>query len=497
MFSIIDMVHIMSNKHRFTLDDVFNLKSVAVVGVSTEHQLNFAAQFMAYLLKAGFPSVYAVNPKCKEAFGMPCYPSISSIPGPVDHVVVSIPAAKTLELLDDCARKGVVSVHFFTAGFRETGEEEGAVLEKAMLEKAQAGGFRIIGPNCTGLFVPRARFVLSDCLPMTPGPVAFISQSGGNSMDVPFHAGPRGITFSKVVSYGNALDINECELLEYLIDDAESEIIAIYIEGVRDGRRFYNILEKASRKKPVVIYKGGASNAGLRAAQSHTASMTSSVGIFEAICRQVNAIQVQDIAEMIDVLVALRFARPYPTGRGIAVAGLGGSPSVLASDQMERLGLHLPPFSPDLHRKLSKLLPNAGAIFANPLDASNILQPDIMYQTMKIMGGSPSIQMMLYHMGLHPVTRWGDGRFADASFSKPAAAALRKVHEETNKPVLLVLGPSSNPEGAAEMFKVQDAFVQSGLPVFHSLEKAALAMFRVETWHKRSMANVLKDPKYI
>ncbi|MBN1662045.1 MAG: CoA-binding protein [Deltaproteobacteria bacterium] len=474
----------MSNKHKYTLEEIFHPKSAAVVGVSP-NQMGFAAQVVVSLLYAGFPAVYPVNPKYKDVFGVSCYPSVSAIPYPVDHVVVSVPAAKTLDLLDDCARKGVKSVHFFTAGYRETGEEDGQTLEAAMLQKAKDGGFRIIGPNCTGMLVPEARFIVSE-MPMVPGPVAFLSQSGGHSMDMPFHAERRGISFSKVMSYGNALDINECELLEYFMNDEDSQIIAIYIEGVRDGLRFHALLKEAARKKPVVIYKGGISEAGLRAAQSHTASMTSSVGIFEAVCRQVNAITVNDITEMVDVLVALRFARPYPSGRGIAVVGLGGSPSVWASDRMEQAGLRFPPFSPDVRRELGKILPIAGGIFSNPLDATNIVQPDIMYQAVKAISRDPSIHMMLYHMGLHPVTRWGRGGYADASFSKPAAEALRKAHAETQKPVLLVLGPPSTPAGAEEMFRVQDAFVAAGLPVFHSLEKAALAMARVEAWHRRS-----------
>ncbi|MBN1381828.1 MAG: CoA-binding protein [Deltaproteobacteria bacterium] len=478
------MVRFMSSEPKITLDNVFHPKSVAIIGVSPEKP-GFASQIMGSLMKANFPVIYPVNPNYQEAFGFPCYPSVSSIPGPVDHVVVAVPAAKTLELLDDCARKGVVSVHFFSAGFRETGEAQGEVMEEVMLQKARAGGFRIIGPNCTGLFVPGARFIPTNRLPATPGPVSFISQSGGHAMDMPFHAGPRGMTFSKVMSYGNALDINECELLEYLTDDDDSEIIAVYIEGVRDGRRFYHVLEEICRKKPVVIYKGGTTDAGFRATQSHTASMTSSAAVFDAACRQVNAIRVDDIDEMIDVLVALRFARPCPAGRNMAVAGLGGGPSVLASDQMERIGLHLPPLSPELRAELNKILPTAGAIFSNPLDATNIVQPDVMYGAMKILGGSPSIHMMLYHMGFHPVTQWGNGRFANAAFLNPAAEALRKVHEETNKPVLLALGPPSDPTGAEEMFKVQEAFVGAGLPCFHSLEKAALAMLRVENWYRR------------
>lgn len=473
----------MGNEPKFTLHDIFNLKSVAIIGVSP-HQMTYPTQVMLSLLNAGFPAVYPVNPNHKEAFGMACYPSISAIPHPVDHVVVAIPATKTLELLDDCARKGVKSVHFFTAGYRETGLEEGSVLEKAMLQKAQDGGFRIIGPNCTGMLVPNARFVVSE-MSMTAGPVAFLSQSGGHAMDMPFHAGARGINFSKVMSYGNALDINECELLEYFTGDEESEIIAVYIEGVRDGVRFHNLLKKAARKKPVVVYKGGISRAGLRAAHSHTASMTSSVEVFEAVCRQVNAIVVNDITEMVDVLVALQFARPYPDGRGIAVAGLGGSPTVWASDRMEHVGLHFPQFSKNTHNKLSKILPVAGAIFSNPLDATNILQPDIIYQAFKTVGSSPDIHMMLYHMGLHPVTRWGRKIYSDESFSKRASEALKKVHDETQKPVLVVLGPPSTLAGADEMFRLRDVFAAAGLPVFHSLEKAALAMTRIETWHRR------------
>ena len=475
----------MTDKQKFTLDDVFSLKSVAVVGASPENFISFSAMAIACLKEAGFPTIYPVNPKYKEAFGLPCYPSVSAIPGPVDHVLVSIPAARTLELLDDCARKGVTSVHFFTAGYRETGEASGVELEKAMLEKARSGGFRIIGPNCTGLFVPRAKYVTADRMPMTPGPVGFISQSGGHAQDMPFHAAPRGITFSKVISYGNALDINECELLEYMAADDETRIIALYIEGVREGHHFLDILRKAAKKKPVIIYKGGLSDAGLRAAQSHTASLTSSAKIFEAVCRQANAIQVNDTGEMIDILVALCFAQPYPAGKGVAVAGLGGGPSVLASDQLEQAGLRLPPISPALHQELSRFLPTAGAIFSNPLDASNILSPDIIYQTLKALGGSEDVHMLLYHMGLHPVTRWGYGIYAPEFFSKPASEAFSKAHAETGKPVFLILGPPSDPKGAEEMFKIQEVFVKAGLPVFHSMEKFALAMARILTWRGR------------
>ncbi len=482
------MINGMMKKPVVTLDQVFSPRSVAVVGVSPENWMSFAAFAVHSLKEAGFPAIYPVNPKYTEAYGLPCYASVSAIPGNVDHVIVCVPAERSLDILDDCARKRVQSVHFFTAGFSESGEKKRIELELSMLQKARDGGFRIIGPNCTGLYVPKARFTTATRLPMEPGGIAFMSQSGGHSQDMPLHAGARGLRFNKVISYGNALDIDECELLEYFTGDPETKIIAAYIEGVREGSRFRKVLEKAARSKPVVIYKGGTTDAGLRTTMSHTASMTSSVKIFQTLCRQVNTIQVGDIHEMIDVLVALSFATPYPAGRGIAVLGVGGGPSVEAGDNMEKVGLQLTTLSEQAQAELKKFLPNAGAIFTNPLDATNLVFPEVIYQTMKAISQSPSVDIMMYHMGFHPVTRWGEGRFANDFFLKPAADAIQKAGRETNKPVILALGPASDAAGTDEQLKVQEGFVKAGLPIFRSIEKAGLAMARVEAWYRKFSA---------
>jgi acyl-CoA synthetase (NDP forming) len=473
----------MSERPVVTLDEVFSPRSVAIVGASPD-ALSFATFAVISLIDAGFPAIYPVNPNHREAYGLPCFPSVSAIPGPVDHVVVCIPAEKSLELLDDCAAKHVKSVHFFSAGFSESGEKARADLEMQMLKKARAGRFRIIGPNCTGLFIPKARFTLATRMPMTPGGIAFMSQSGGHSQDLPLHSGPRGLTFSKVISYGNALDIDECELLEYFTADPETKIIAIYIEGVKEGYRFRGILEKAAARKPVVIYKGGITEAGLRTTMSHTASMTSSVKVFEALCRQANSIQVTDVQEMIDALVALRFATPYPRGRNIAILGVGGGPSVEAGDHMEAAGLQLPGFSEAVREELRGFLPGAGAIFTNPLDATNLIFPEAIYRTVKVLGKSPA-DMIMYHMGFHPVTRWGTGLISSDMFLKPAVDALYRAHEESQKPVLLALGPVSDMPAMEEFLKVQAAFVGAGLPVFRSIEKAALAMARAVAWYNK------------
>ncbi|HJP41811.1 MAG TPA: CoA-binding protein, partial [Dehalococcoidia bacterium] len=238
-----------------SLEDVFTPRGVAVVGVS-KHRASFPSGVLQSLHSFEFPAVYPVNPKYEEVLGFPCYPDLVSIPGVVDHVVVAIPAERVLSLLDDCAEKKVRSVQFFTAGFGETGFSDRADLEQQMLQKARDGGFRIIGPNCTGIFVPSSRLVNGGGLPREPGPIAFISQSGGHAHTVPSDGGARGLRFSKVVSYGNALDVDESELISYLSRDPETEIISAYIEGVRDGRRFAAALRDAAKRKPVVIYKG-------------------------------------------------------------------------------------------------------------------------------------------------------------------------------------------------------------------------------------------------
>jgi len=468
------------------VDELFSPRGVAVVGASGAEKLSFAELVVHALKDAEFPAIYPVNPKYTEVLGLRCYPDLVSIPGVVDHVVVNIPAESALELLDQCAAKGVRSVHFFTAGFGESGLSERAELERELLKKARAGGFRIIGPNCVGLFVPRSRLANMLGAPLEPGPIGFISQSGGHASNIPADGGPRGLRFSKVVSYGNALDVDESELLEYLCRDPETEIIAAYIEGVRDGRRFLKALREAAAQKPVVIYKGGRTEAGKRATFGHTASMTSSVAIFEGLCRQTNTIQVDDLDGLIDVLVALRFARPLPRGRGVALIGAGGGPSVLASDEIENARLQLPQLSSEVQAELRRDLPLAGSIFSNPVDTPNLATPRAISTAVRVLSEAPDIHMIIYHLGFHPISQWGLGRFASPAFLEPVIESFVEATKAAGKPVLLALRPPRQLSGMEEFVAAQEAFVKAGLPVFHSLRDGARAMARVVAWSQAS-----------
>jgi acyl-CoA synthetase (NDP forming) len=468
-------------EYEFTLDDVFTPRGVAVVGVSAT-KMSSAEMFAGALKRAGFPAIYPVNPKYEEAMGLRCYPSVADIPGPVDHVIVSIPAAHVLDLLDDCARKRVRSVHFFTAGFGETGEEENAELERQMLVKAKAGGFRIIGPNCVGLYVPKSRLASGLDAPSEPGPIGFMSQSGGHAHNLPSYGAARGLRFSKVVSYGNGLDVDESELLDYFAEDPETEIVAAYIEGVKDGRRFIEALKNTAAVKPVVVYKGGRTEAGRRATLGHTASMGSSTAVFDAICRHARIIQVDDVEEMVDVLTALRFVRPLPRGRGVAVIGAGGGPSVLGSESMEGEGLDVPRLSPEVQGELKQRLPVAGGIFVNPLDTTNMIDPGAISVATRVLGRVPDIDMLVYHLGFHPISAWGLGRLSPELFLKPAIGAMLEAQRETGTPILLALRPPETLHAMEEFLAAQEAFVQAGFPVFHSMRHLARALLRVIRW---------------
>ncbi len=468
-----------------TLEEVFAPRGIAVVGASASGRLGFAEMIIVANLETKFPGLYAVNPKYKEVYGVPCYPSILDIPGVVDHVVVNIPAQSALKLLDECAEKGVRSVHFFTAGFSESGYAERADLEVELLKKARQGGYRIIGPNCVGLFVPKSRVSNTISVPTESGPIAFISQSGGHANNIPMFSAVRGLRYSKVVSYGNALDIDEVELLEYLTDDNETEIIGAYIEGVKDGNRFFNALKGAADKKPVIVYKGGKTEAGLRAAHGHTASMISSVDVFEAVCRQANAIQVENTEELLDVFTVLRFVRQIPQGKNVALFGAGGGPSVLAGDEIENAGLCMPQFSQKVQDDLKQVLPVDGGIFTNPLDTTNLVSPEAVDAAAKVLGKVTEIHMLVYHLGFHPIGMWGRGSFSEKSYLDTLLEVMKMAVKKSGKPILVALRPAQDLNGMKEFLTVQEAFVDAGFPIFYSLGQLALAMNRVIDWNDR------------
>jgi len=363
----------MKNTRQNNLDFLFHPNSIALVGITTATTWHWTRTFLEGLIEIEFDRpLYLVNPKGGEIEGRKVYTSLKDVPGDIDYVIGLVNAQIAPKLVEECAEKGVRAIHFCTAGFSETGEEPRIKLESELAEVARRNGIRVIGPNCMGIYCPKSRLSFSPAFPKESGPVGVISQSGGNSIYLVRQAALRGIRFSKVISYGNACDINESDLLEYLTHDADTKVIALYIEGIKDGKRFRKALEEATKEKTVVLLKGGTTDGGARAVAGHTASLAGSRATWDALCKQLGIISVSSIDEMIDVLVTLLFL-PLPGGRNVLLFGAGGGASVLIADEFESRGLKVPAIPKEIVAQIRAFTPIAGNILRNPVDYSQAM----------------------------------------------------------------------------------------------------------------------------
>ncbi len=474
------------------LDYIFHPRSVAVVGASRPQSGGPATNFVVALQRAGCPAIYPVNPKYDELDGLKCYPSLQEIEGPVDHVISSVPTSVVSQLVEDCIAKGVKTIHFFTAGFSETGDEERTQLESRVVARAREAGIRVLGPNCMGLYVPRSGLSFTPGFPREPGSVALLSQSGGNASETIFTAAVRGIRFSKVISYGNGADINESDLLEYLAQDPETEIIAAYIEGVRGARRFLPALRAAAAAKPVLVLKGGRTETGARAAYSHTASLAGSIQIFDVLCRQAGAVRANSVEELVDLIVAFRClalsanGRWLPRGPRVAVVGVGGGSSVYAADEIDVAGLQCPPLPESAQAELSKLVPVAGTSVRNPVDATSVSDPASLGQILRIAGQADNVDLIIYHLNIG----WGwnlSRRNTDTDPNERVDLMIEemvKAREAAGKPIVVTLRPPLDVGGMERTIAFREKCWQADFPVYPTTPQGATAVARLLRWRE-------------
>ena len=402
------------------LDRIFYCRSLAVVGAS-QQEGKAGNMFIHALKQGGFQGhLYPINlHESGEVLGLKLYPRLQDIPGEVDMVVVTVPRSAVPSVLEDCAAKGVKAAQFFTAGFRELDSQEGRRLEAEMLDAARRGGFRIIGPNCVGTCVPAIGKPLLGPFPhgtMPPqGNVSFLSQSGGIAGKMVEVAAARGIGCSKVVSFGNGLDLDAVELLDYFGSDPETGVVGAYLEGTERGGELTRVAREAARRKPLVILKGGSTPAGAEAAASHTGSLAASDTVWSAALRQAGAVRVSSMEEMADALLAFQYLGPIPGSRVALITGLaagGGGDSVSGADICLHHGLQVPPFAPHTLDRLETLLGKMGSILRNPLDpAQRQTDSQVMAAVMAAVADDPNTDIMVVeeHMGLmvqfHPPER--------------------------------------------------------------------------------------------
>ena len=464
------------------IDELFHPRSIAVIGARSNESLENDG-WVSRLIDFGYRgTIYPINPKAAEIMGRKAYPTIRDVLGPVDLAIFNVPVRIADKVMADCATKGVKFCHIYTAGFNETGKPEGIEQQEKIKQIASESGIRVIGPNCMGLYYPRGGLTFGRMLSKQPGPVAFVSQSGASASRVIAEGNERGIFFSKVVSYGNAIDLDGTDFIEYLATDPETQVITSYVEGVKDGQRYFKVIRECVRKKPVIALKAGITEGGSRAAASHTAVLAGSEIIWDAFFRQTGVIRVDDLDELLDMAMAFIHLR-RPAGRRVGIVGRGGGLGVVATDLCEKAGLKVPSFHPETQRRLEQLIPDAGTSARNPVEPDRGLAAWAAFyeQGLNAIDQDPGIDIILTHLGIDIYGGTGDrlNRSLDESIG-----ILIRVSQQLSKPLVIVLYAGGRAETINAVLQAQKKCLDAGLPVYPNVPSAAKALSRFIGYHE-------------
>lgn len=470
----------MKTQNAIESEYIFNPQSVAVVGASPDD--GFSQALISTKIR---DKLSLVNPKYNELAGKKCYASILDIKESIDYVVIAVPALLVPKVLAECIEKGVKAAHIYTSGFSETGLEERRKLENEVKEIA-SGKIRIIGPNCMGIHCPKSGLAFIPDVSTEEGPVGVISQSGTFAVQFLTTGKSRNIKFSKVISYGNAIDLDCPDFLEYIADDTDTKIIALYMEGTRNGKRLKSALAKAARKKPVLALKGGVTAHGSRAASSHTGSLAGSPEIWSAIFKQTGVVQVADFDELLNATLALAYCPP-PSEKGTTIITSSGGFSVLETDLCVKAGLEVPQFDAETAAELRKIVPIAGTSIGNPLDAWPIYynlpgMPVTLADAIKIIAHDKNIHSIVLHFGeIGFLRRMLGGAFEShlKELVKLMIGGCQYARDGIGKPVMICISLdaySEDEEDRRYHLLVKKAFENERFPVYSSLQDSIKAL---------------------
>jgi acyl-CoA synthetase (NDP forming) len=441
---------------------LFQPESIAIIGASKD-ELKSGGMFVSSLLKDGYKgTIYPINPREQEIMSLKNYTSVLDIPGKIDLAVIAIPAPAVPQAMAECARKGVKFAIVHSVGFSELGAE-GRELENEMVEAARSGGVRIVGPNCMGIFsakglintiAPYAR------VPMEPGGVAFVGQSGWACENMTRLGSERGLRFSGIISIGNQSDLAVEDFLEYFGNDPETTVFAAYIEGIKQPKRFLKLVDEILPKKPIIVWKGGSSESGARAAASHTGSLAGNYAFFEAVSRQKGIVSVGSLEELLDLAVA--FGCPYlPAGREVGLLIEAGGGAVATADACAKAGLNISALPEDVQRQLRKFLEGRvppSPARGNPVDLVWVSFADAneIYATcLDIMAPAVNSCLTICYAFIE-----------DPSF----LSRLESVRDRNRKPIIVVPGnPIDQRQGMSKA-------IRQGVPAYTMPENAVRAL---------------------
>jgi acyl-CoA synthetase (NDP forming) len=375
------------------LGHLFEPRSIAIIGSSTV-KMKWGYIVPANILAGGWKGdLYPVNPKETEILERPVFKSVKDIPGEVDLAVITIPAERVLGAVKDCVEKGVKTCIVISGGFSETGGE-GQKLEDEVAQVAMAGGMRVVGPNTMGIYSgPNELHALMPPVRPVAGKIAFAAQSGNLGTQMLSLGKALGVGFSRFVCIGNEADLKAADYLEYFADDPATEVILLYIEGLRDARRFIEVAKETSQRKPIVVLKAGKTGAGARAAASHSAAMAADETIFEGVMKQTGMIEADTTEEMLDIAKAFA-AIPMPKGKRVGVLTWGGGWGVVTADALAQHGLELVEFPEETLAELDSVLPPYWSR-GNPVDLVGTLDLSMHFRCLEIIANCNCVDSII------------------------------------------------------------------------------------------------------
>jgi acetate---CoA ligase (ADP-forming) len=478
-------------KNMQQLDFFFKPGSIAIIGAS-DVAATFGTRYLQALMDIGFKGrLYAVNYKGDETLGLKIYRSVLELPDTPELACICVSAKYAPDILRDCLRKGVKAAIILSAGFSEY-DEEGKRFEKEIVEIAKQG-IRVMGPNCFGTYCPSGGITIvpGGHFPKDSGSVSLLTQSGQLAEGITAPAFGEGVRYSKVASYGNACNINEADLLEYLMQDEDTQIFSSYLEGVRDGRRFFSIARAFRGKKPIIIWKVGLTGMGAAAASSHTGSLAGGTIVWDTFFKQTGAIRVETREELIDTIVGFS-CLPSGTGPGVAFISGGGAGTVVGADACERAGMHLPSFSAGAAAKLNELLPSAGTIAKNPLDIGTPHPPlEQLTKVLEAIAESDNVDVIVIRrifFAIKAATYFAGAHAPSPDQIKTIREIPVNIKRKYNKPVVIILPEdltgTENIDIEEERREVRDFYFKHGIPVFRSEQRAFMALGHLARFRK-------------
>lgn len=436
-----------------TIKKLFEPNSIAVVGASRNPQ-KVGHKILKNLVEADFEGrIYPVNPNADELLGLTCYSSLEEAPKKTQLAVIAVPAEQVPSVLEKCEENNVGSAIIISSGFAESGED-GKKLEKEVSEIAEEMGIRILGPNSQGVNNTSRGLCATWPLITKEGPISVVTQSGTVGATIASRAQRDNIGISKLAVVGNGADVDEADLLDYLADDEETEVIALYLEGLKNGRKFLKSAKKIAAEKPVVVLKGGNTEAGAELVKFHSPSPVGKYEVFESAFREAGLIQANNIGELYEVCKGIA-TLPKPDNKNTVVITSSGGSGILAVDKAEGLDVNLVDLPEKSIERLEEALPPE-CIIGNPLDLTGSVTGEMLDESIKILARYKDIQIMVVIMG-DPVPGGAEvirERFERLTMVPVILGSGKEEETEKNKLIEAKIPVFSEPETA---MKVLDA----------------------------------------